>query len=117
VTAADAASFTATPLDVPVTWAVRKEDADRGWRTAGPGVDCFLLWRDSVWCEVVWERFGLGIPSGKCSVRMYLGAVQEYEGRVLAFSPDGYALVMESTRALVVLPVTALRVVDTLDAP
>jgi hypothetical protein len=48
VTAADVASFTATHLDVPVTWAVRK---------------------------------------------------------------------MEGTRALVVLPVTALRVVDTLDAP
>ncbi len=102
--------MTATPIDIPVCWAVGPSD-ERRWRTSG--FDCFLRWRaeHARWCFEHHQplRFSAQAPRAVAATWVPCDKAIEYRGRVLAFHPEGCALVMETTRVLLTLPVAALR--------
>ena len=109
----EVSAFAATPLDVPVAWAVLTEN-EPYWRDNS--MDHFLRWDGGLWCLPTRQR----TPSTHPGIPAHFGGIVleplpagtpivEHRGKLLGFSADGYALVMDAARALVVMPVVALR--------
>lgn len=96
-----------TRLEVPVVWALDAQTAaDGSWRASG--IDRFLRWRDDPHREPGWRRW---LGPGRDVAGGPIAAYTEMCGLLLAFHPDGLALVVESVGStLVLIPVDALRV-------
>lgn len=90
----------ATP-DIAVRWAVAPSDAAR-WRAAG--VDCFLRWipEQACWCR----KFHRGVFTAAWEP---VEGAAEYAGRLIAFHPEGTALVLTASRTFALIPIDALR--------
>lgn len=107
--------LTPTPLDTPVTWAMDPA-YDPQWRTRR--VDRFLRWRleHAAWCQEgrVMGDVSMSHPF-HIPVRVTwtpCPAPAVYTGHLIAFHPEGFGLVREPSRMLVLLPLDAVRPVE-----
>lgn len=92
-----------TPVDLPVAWAERVFDGYRPYpvflQWASPETGGSPCWCISVWCEPGGER-KKGVPH------------VEHRGRMVGLDGAGNALVVRETRALCLVPVECLRVLE-----